>query len=55
MKILETDRLILQTWQTDDIAPMAAINQDPKVMAYFTELRDLERTKWLIKRFTEHY
>ena len=55
MKILETDRLILRTWQAEDIAPMAAINQDPKVMAYFPALLDLARTKLLIKKFTEYF
>lgn len=55
MKILETDRLILRTWQTEDIAPMAAINQDPKVMEYFPVLQDLEKTKQLINKFTQHF
>ena len=55
MKILETDRLILRTWQAEDIAPMAAINQDPKVMAHFPALLDLARTKLLIKKFIEHF
>ena len=50
MKILETDRLILRTWNDDDLQPMLAINQDPKVMEYFPELQDLETTKKLISR-----
>jgi len=44
-KIIETDRLILRTWNDDDLQPMLAINQDPKVMEYFPELQDLETTK----------
>ena len=40
MKILDTDRLILRTWNDDDLQPMFAINQDPKVMEYFPELQD---------------
>lgn len=55
MKILETDRLILRTWQPNDIMPMAAINQDPKVMEYFPALQGLESTKQLIKKFTRHF
>ena len=40
MKILETDRLILRTWVDADLESMFAINQDPKVMEYFSELQD---------------
>ena len=35
MKILETNRLLLRTWDDNDLQPMLAINQDPKVMEYF--------------------
>ena len=48
MKILETDRLLLRTWDDNDLQPMLAINQDPKVMEYFPELQDLETTKKLM-------
>ena len=30
-KIIETDRLILRTWTDNDLQPMLAINQDPKL------------------------
>ena len=55
MKILETDRLILRTWHDEDLQPMLAINQDPKVMEYFPELQDLEATKKLIVRINSHF
>ncbi len=55
MKILETDRLILRTWDGDGLQPMLAINQDPKVMEYFPELQDLETTKKLIVRINSHF
>ena len=45
MKILETDRLILRTCHDEDLQPMLAINQDPKVMEYFPSLQDLDMTK----------
>jgi RimJ/RimL family protein N-acetyltransferase len=54
-KIIETDRLILRTWNDDDLQPMLAINQDPKVMEYFPELQDLETTKKLIVRINSHF
>ncbi len=40
MKISETDRLILRTWIDEDLQPMLAINQAPKVMEYVPELQD---------------
>ena len=55
MKILETGRLILRTWDDNDLQPMLAINQDPKVMEYFPELQDLETTKKLIVRINSHF
>ncbi|MDQ5891121.1 MAG: hypothetical protein QG604_995 [Candidatus Dependentiae bacterium] len=32
MKILETERLILRTWEKSDIEPYLAFNNDPKVL-----------------------
>jgi len=31
MKILETERLVMRTWQESDVEPYLAINQDPQV------------------------
>lgn len=55
MKILETDRLILRTWDDDDLRQMLAINQDPKVMEYFPSLQDLEMTKKFIEKVNAHF
>ncbi len=49
-KIIETDRLILRTWNDDDLQPMFAINQDPKVMEYFPSLQDVDMTKNFIDK-----
>lgn len=35
---LETPRLWLRGWEEDDIAPFAALNADPRVMAHFPAL-----------------
>jgi RimJ/RimL family protein N-acetyltransferase len=32
---LSTDRLLLRRWQPSDLAPFAALNADPEVMAHF--------------------
>lgn len=37
--IIQTQRLILRQWCMDNLAPMAAINQDPKVMEFFPAIR----------------
>ena len=55
MKILETDRLILRTWNDDDLQPMLTINQDPKVMEYFPGLQDLQMTKNFIDKVNTHF
>ena len=49
MKIIETERLILRTWQDSDLEPMHQINQDKEVMKYFFGLKDLEATEKLIE------
>ncbi|GHJ46881.1 N-acetyltransferase [Catellatospora sp. TT07R-123] len=33
--LLTTDRLLLRRWQAADLAPFAALNADPEVMAHF--------------------
>lgn len=35
---IETERLILRTWQTKDYLPFAQLNADPEVMRYFPEV-----------------
>ncbi len=37
---LETDRLILRSWQTEDFAPFAEMNADPEVMRFFPTVLD---------------
>ncbi len=50
MKVLETDRLILRTWQDSDLEPISQINQDKLVMEYFPGLQDLAATKRFIDK-----
>ena len=49
-RVIETERLILRTWNENDLQPMLAINQDPEVMEYFPGLQDLEMTNRLIDK-----
>ncbi|MCF6765498.1 GNAT family N-acetyltransferase [Thiotrichales bacterium 19S3-7] len=55
MIIVETKRLILRTWQLEDIAEMTKINQDPQVMRYFPKLGDRDTTAWFIGRLEQHH
>ena len=55
MKILETKRLILRTWKKSDLDPMCEINQDPKVMEYFSKLQDRDTTKKFINKVINHF
>lgn len=55
MKILETDRLLLGTWQDDHLALMHAINQDPKVMEYFPGLQDMAMTQNFLNKVNTHF
>lgn len=55
MNIIETDRLILRTWQDSDTAKMAKINKDAKVMEYFPGIVDMQGTQRLIDKINKHY
>lgn len=46
----ETKRLILREWQNSDIAPFAAMGQDPLVMEYFPDLLTPEESSGVIDR-----
>ena len=54
MKILETERLLLRTFQEDDVESMIAINQDEKVMQFFPSVPTREETIVLIDKIIAH-
>lgn len=53
MKILETERLLLRTFQEDDDKSMIAINQDEKVMQFFPSVPTEEETIAFINKVIE--
>lgn len=55
MIILKTKRLILRTWEEQDLDSMSAINQDPLVCKFLPKIGDRAATKTLIQRFINHY
>jgi RimJ/RimL family protein N-acetyltransferase len=54
VNIIETDRLILRTWRTDDAEPFFHINQDPKVLEFVPGPMTRERVQEIITYITEH-
>ena len=48
--VIETARLVLRDWRTDDLAPFHAICSDPQVMATLGPLMSLAETAALIDR-----
>ena len=55
MIILKTKRLILRTWNEQDLDPMSAINQDPLVCEFLPKIGDRAATKAIIQRFINNY
>jgi len=55
MKILETDRLILRTFQATDEDQMALIDQDPKVCQYLPAIGTRASTEASVQRIIQHY
>ncbi|BCZ97697.1 GNAT family N-acetyltransferase [Legionella pneumophila serogroup 1] len=55
MNILETQRLILRTFEEHDLDAMAAIDQDPKVCEYLPRIGNREATYGLMQRIMKHY
>lgn len=54
--ILETQRLKLRGWQQTDLAPLARINADPRVMAFAPNgTLSFEQTQASIERFNNHF
>jgi RimJ/RimL family protein N-acetyltransferase len=53
MIFLETDRLILRSWQPKDFEPFAKLTSDPRVMEFFPSLLTQEESAENIKLMTE--
>ncbi|HHT9843880.1 TPA: GNAT family N-acetyltransferase [Legionella pneumophila] len=54
MKILETERLLLRTFQEEDVESFIAINQDEKIMQFFPSIPSVKETIALIDRIIAH-
>ncbi|MFG2291467.1 GNAT family N-acetyltransferase [Streptomyces sp. NPDC048595] len=57
MTEIRTPRLLLRRWHDDDLAPMADINADPRVMRWVDDgsVRDLDHTAEAIEQWEEEW
>lgn len=54
MRILETERLFLRTFQENDVESLIAISQDEKVMQFFPAIPTREEIIAFIDRIITH-
>jgi RimJ/RimL family protein N-acetyltransferase len=52
---LATERLRLRRWRSEDLAPFAALNADPRVMEYFPALLEPAESDALAARIDAHF
>jgi RimJ/RimL family protein N-acetyltransferase len=55
MIAIETERLLLRTWQQADHEPFAQVNADPRVMEFFPACLSREESDALADRIEEHF
>ncbi|NET56433.1 MAG: GNAT family N-acetyltransferase [Symploca sp. SIO2E6] len=53
--MLQTQRLILRSWQPKDFAPFAQMNADPEVMEYFPATLSWQESEVLLERIKNHH
>jgi ribosomal-protein-alanine N-acetyltransferase len=53
--VIETERLTLRRWTSDDLAPLVAMNADPEVMRYFPETLTFDQSRAMLERFEAHF
>lgn len=55
MTQLQTERLILRRWRSEDLEPFAQLNADPDVMKHFPATLSSSETKNMIDRMESHF
>lgn len=53
--MIRTQRLLLREWREDDLAPFAALNADPVVMAHFPSVLTREQSDAAVARVRAHF
>jgi 3-dehydroquinate dehydratase/shikimate dehydrogenase len=52
---LRTERLLLRPWRSEDRAPFAALNADPRVMEWFPAPMTAVESDAVVKRIEKHF
>jgi ribosomal-protein-alanine N-acetyltransferase len=52
---IETPRLWLRRWRTEDLEPFAALNADPEVMEHFPAILSRQGTAELVNHAEKHF
>jgi 3-dehydroquinate dehydratase/shikimate dehydrogenase len=52
---IQTERLILRPWKDEDLEPLAKLNVDPRVTAYFPGLKTREESDASVKFMSNHF
>jgi RimJ/RimL family protein N-acetyltransferase len=55
MKVIETERLILRTWDNNDINDYYSLNQDPKVVEFLLKMSSIEQAKKFIENMNHQF
>lgn len=55
MIILNTERLILRTWEEEDVDAMAVIDQDPKVCEFLPGIGNRAATEAGVRKIMQHH
>lgn len=55
MNIIEADRLLLRSWEPQDLEPFSKINADPRVMEHMLKTLTLEETQAFINRINDQF
>ena len=55
MKVIETTRLILRTWEGNDLDDFFLLNQDPRVVEYLMPMSSKEQAKEFIKNMNHQF
>ena len=53
--VLETPRLVLRGWRESDLAPFAALNDDPAVMEHFPSRLTRAESDAMVARIGDHF
>ena len=55
MTVLRGERVTLRPWRDDDLAPFAALNDDPEVMQHLSGRLSREDSDAMVARIREHF